>query len=659
MKKERIIVVLIIVTLICVCAQPISAAADSTSSKYFYEPYHKGYNLQTIVNSEQKPTGLRFSGFYFGDIKVSFDIYSSESFVLDFCINDSLYSYSDVQLKQRTKLLDTAETIHNFIVQVDSVANTQYNGTNDLPKSDIYRYNRELTYGNTLQIDRMTYEMLLVAKKMYNDTDGAFNPAVYRLVDLWGFSSRIYSNGNFGEKYDRVVSSSEFFNNGYPLPDQKYVDAFSDAAFTDFSDNAVVLTRDGGGYYVTKNVRPVSVENESYEQWLDLGGIAKGYVADGIEEILKKLNIDRFYVDAGSSSMAFGLDYNGSDNVLTIPDPFDSKAILGLGAMMSTKFGAASVSTSGQYLRKYTTGGVEYAHIIDGKTGVPAQTGIKLVTIIAPESSGWAGKGDCLTTALTVMGRDGIIEFMNGYLKDNGIDVIVVYQAEDGAKQILSNVDKEEFTKVSDNFDKFSWAIQNENGVFKYDYNAKLSDFTWILITLGVLTALGVGAVVVYYFVKGRKTAVENVRSARRDKPFKLGDIFIYAACILVIIVLFSVFFAGNGEEKVTVVKVIDMETQETVFLYNADRNEYVISQTNGWKVNVERDGDIKVTLEKVFGNETRFNEMTVSFGKSVSVKMTDSICGFHQDCVKNFPTVTKAGGTIVCSPNRLKIVTE
>ena len=121
-----------------------------------------------------------------------------------------------------------------------------------------------------------------------NKKDGAFNPAVYRLVDLWGFSSRIYSNGDFGLPYDRPVTAQQFAENGYPLPEQKYVTAFSQKDFVSFDEQAVELTQQDGKYYVTKNVSPVTVDGVEYQQWLDLGGIAKGYVVDGIKQLLQQ-----------------------------------------------------------------------------------------------------------------------------------------------------------------------------------------------------------------------------------------------------------------------------------------------------------------------------------------------------------------------------------
>ena len=89
-------------------------------------------------------------------------------------------------------------------------------------------------------------------------------------------------------------------------------------------------------------------------------------------------------------------------------------------------------------------------------------------------------------------------------------------------------------------------------------------------------------------------------------------------------------------------------------------RNEYVFNDTNanGWVVEVHDDDGIVVTLTRVFDGEAHFNTFKITRGANPSVEMIDSLCGFHQDCVRTFSAVTRSGGAIVCSPNHLKIIT-
>lgn len=626
-------------------------------------------SLYAVTNRQGDYIGVRFGGYYFGEsgISVAADVYSSPNFTIDFNVGASDDELSSRQLANRNALVELFAQISNMIDDVDGYANTTYDGRTvgsyAYPTSDVYRYNMA-SYGQTIEVARETYEMLSLAREMYEATEGAFNPAVYRLVDLWGFSSRIYSQGNFGLTYDRVVSADEFFKNGYPLPDEKYVDAFSEANFTDFSQESVTLSQSDGKYYVTKNVAPAEVDGEQFQQWIDLGGIAKGYATDLSRQMIANLGIDRFYVNAGSSSMVFGWEYDGGNTKLALEDSFNT-----YNSLLQIEIGKSSVSTSGQNVRKYTVNGIEYAHILDGETGAPAQTGVRSVMVVVPENDDpfWATKGDCLTTALTVMGRDRIVELVNGsYFQNNGIKIVVQYETLDGRKQLLTNYNKEDVKGISDSYNEFGWAlVKGDDGNFYYDADAKFDNpvdtYTVVLIVLGSVLGAGAVALVVYHFVRGKKRVIANVQNAKKDKPFKVLDVMVYLCVVLLILVLFYVFIFDTDNAQLQLVNVIDEETGETLFVYNVTRGEYSINDnnSNGWTMQVEQSaGGVVVTLTREIAGEAHFNKLTITRGRNPSVKMTDSICGFHKDCVRNFPAVTRSGGAIVCSPNRLKVIT-
>ncbi len=667
--KKFIISLLFIVFIAALCCLNVSNGAvahAASDTLYNFGTEQNPLYLRNIVEDD-KIIGVRFGGYYFGDsgIEVTVDIYSSPTMDLGFAIGSS--SLSTEQLATRNALAELFGEVNAYINKIDSLVNTGYDGSvlNDdvMPVSDIYRYN-SAAQGDKLEISRETYEMLLIAREMYQATDGAYNPAVYRLVDLWGFSSRIYSNGNFGEPYDRVVSSEEFWTNGYPLPDEKYVKAFSDPQFVDFSQNAVVLTEENGRYFVLKNVAAADVDGVKFDQWLDLGGIAKGYVVDGIKQMLVNSGFERYNVDAGGSSQGYGLNWQGDKTELMLADPFDPLSSLGYVPLLQVDVSDCSISVSGQNIRKYTVDGVEYSHILDGKIGAPAQTGIASVMVVIPDGAGehWAARGDCLTTALTVLGRDGVVEFINGYLREHGIKIAALYETLDGRKQLLTNFDEKEIKGVSDSFDEFDWSLkQNDDGVYYYDGTSS-DAYKTVLIVLGCLLGAVAVGLIVYHFLRGRKTTLFKVQSARKDKPFKFGDILVYMGVVMVIAVLFFVFVLDAEKTQMRAVTVIDSQTGETLFVYNFARDESFVNQNSeaGWTIQVTRTSDVlTVRFEKDFNGKIRFNELTVQCGSNASVKMTDSLCGFHQDCVRNFPAIDRSGGAIVCSPNRLKVVTE
>lgn len=662
-----LIISLLFVTLAPSCASASSVVQDAKS----YQPHPDNYVLYSMTDTTGAPAGVSFSKSYFGasGIAVSIQLYSDPNgFDLNFWIGSN--NLTDSQRATRAKLVEFFDFVDQIANSVDSVANTQYNGQNGWPLSDIYRYN-QATQGTTLQIDYHTYKMLSIGREMYDITNHAFNPATYRLVDLWGFSSRIYSQGNFGLPYDRKVTINEWVASGYPLPDQKYIDAFSNPAFTDFSQNAVTLTESNGNYYVTKNVAPAVVDGVSYDQWLDLGGIAKGYVVDLVKQQLSALGHTRHFVDAGSSSQTYGYSIDGQNIKIEIVNPFDElSSFLPIG-LVGLEIANRSVSTSGQYVRKYTTNGVEYAHIIDGTRGAPAQTGIKSIMITIPDDDGsnfWACKADCLSTAMTVLGKDGIVDFCNSsFFANYNVEIFVLHETIDGRKQVLSNMDQSKFVPRSETWQELTWNLSKVDGHWTYDGNAQLielpkTNYTWILVVFAVVVVALFTFVVVARYTTHKQKQSQNIPFVKKDNFFKPADIMVYLVLVLVIVVLFSVFFGENEQafQNIQTVSVVDMQTNQVLFIYDVMRNEYQMAEDCPWNIKVVQSSDgIVVLFEGQINGEVRYNEVTITAGNKPTVKMTDSICGFHQDCVRNFGAMTTAGQSIVCSPNYIKVVTD
>lgn len=650
MKKRLAVLSVLIIVLSLLCVVGNLAYAEEVRPAR-YDTVIMGHQVAFIPFLEgDKVVGVQMVGDFFGasGISVRLDIYNCDAF----SVGSSL---ADDDLQQ------LARQIVELFDQVDKCANVGYNGATGVT-SDIFRYN-EAGYGSELEISPHTYQMLTYAREMYDMTDGAFNPAVYRLVDLWGFSSRVYSANPYGlpaQPYDRRMDANGHYDS---LPDEKYIEAFSRPSFVDFSQNAVELSQRDGKYYVTKNVQPVTVDGVQFEQWLDLGGIAKGYATDLVKDLLVSKGIDRYYINAGTSSISLGKEYDGGKQNLGIIDALDETSYLYADTLLSVDVEDRSVSTSGQYNRRYTVDGVEYAHIIDGSRGAPAQTGVVSVTVIAPRDGFWATKGDCLTTALTVMGAEGAVEFINKM--GDELQIVVQYRSADGKKQILSNIPKQDVT-AGENFDSYAWALlQHDDGTFYYKADAPadrdVADYTWLLAVLGSVLGVVLVGIVVYRFVHSKKTTLQNVTNARKDKPFKLGDVGVYLAVVLLVAVLF-VAFLGKPNQAMQKVIVVDEQMQETLFVYDVPSGRYQQNDNsvNGWQIDVQRaDSGLTVTFSRTIDGEEHYNVMYISFGRNASVVMKDAKCGFHQDCVRTFGALDRSGGAIVCSPNRLTILTE
>lgn len=127
---------------------------------------------------------------------------------------------------------------------------------------------------------------------------------------------------------------------------------------------------------------------------IDLGGIGKGYAVDRALAILRAQGVTRAKLDFGSSSLGFVGRMDGGWPVV-VADPRNRDRPL-----VSFRVVEGAVSTSGQRERSFIRNGHRYGHIFDPRTGMPVQSRLLLVTVIAPE----AALADGLSTALFVMG---------------------------------------------------------------------------------------------------------------------------------------------------------------------------------------------------------------------------------------------------------------
>ncbi|MGI6407077.1 MAG: FAD:protein FMN transferase [Syntrophaceticus sp.] len=136
-------------------------------------------------------------------------------------------------------------------------------------------------------------------------------------------------------------------------------------------------------------------------QMIDLGGIAKGYIGDMAIEIYKKNGITSAFVNLGGHVVVLGSKPDGSPWRVAIQDPRGQNGTF-VGVVSVTD---KAVVTSGDYQRYFTENGKRYCHIIDPRTGYPADSGLMSVTIIASSSTEADGMSKALVLGLD-QGRD-------------------------------------------------------------------------------------------------------------------------------------------------------------------------------------------------------------------------------------------------------------
>lgn len=162
---------------------------------------------------------------------------------------------------------------------------------------------------------------------------------------------------------------------------------------------------------------------------LDLGGVAKGYIADDLADLFIAHSVGRFVINLGGNVVVRGgrpADASarppvaaGSPWRIGIINPLDPAHNRAIVDMVD-----GSVVTSGIHERRFTKGGVTYHHILDPATGMPAKTDLTSATIIAPRSMDCDGYS---TTALMLGARDAI-DFVESL---PGIEAVLIDEADE------------------------------------------------------------------------------------------------------------------------------------------------------------------------------------------------------------------------------------
>jgi len=154
-----------------------------------------------------------------------------------------------------------------------------------------------------------------------------------------------------------------------------------------------------------------TVQLENPDAWIDLGAIAKGYIADKIAELLIAKGVSGALIDLGGDVKTVGNRQNGDPWRIALRKPFGNmEEWIGI-----TEVSCAAVVSSGIYERYFEVDGVMYHHILDPFTGMPAKTDVVSATIIAQD----ALIGEGLSTIAVLAGSDKarwFFEQSNGFI---------------------------------------------------------------------------------------------------------------------------------------------------------------------------------------------------------------------------------------------------
>lgn len=138
---------------------------------------------------------------------------------------------------------------------------------------------------------------------------------------------------------------------------------------------------------------------------LDLGAIAKGYIADRIKEYLKEEGVKHALIDLGGNILAVGGKLDGTPFNIGVRKPFAESS----EPITSIRIKNKSVVTSGTYQRYFEKDDTLYHHILSSSSGRPCNNGLNSVTIITDSSL----TADALSTTCFLLGPDAGMNLVN------------------------------------------------------------------------------------------------------------------------------------------------------------------------------------------------------------------------------------------------------
>jgi thiamine biosynthesis lipoprotein len=309
--------------------------------------------------------------------------YQRSEWVLDDHVTITAYG------KNRSQVEEAVDTAFQELYRIDAVAN-RYN-----PDSEVSRLNQEAG-GEPVAVSEDLWELIATGMDLYEASGELFDITIGPLVDLWDIIGRL--------------------ERGDPPP-------------TDEEITAVMEWVGGDLLVLDESERTVYLPGEG--MIIDLGGLAKGYALDRAAAVMNANGVDMGVINMISTSMTMG------DKPESAGGPSWTIAILsprGEGYMSTLSLpGGVYISTSGDYQRYFEYEGIRYHHIIDPRTGYPAQ-GVVSATVLGAEDGAWS---DAASTAAFIMGAPEAL----GWVEEvGGIDVIIVDS--DGAVHATSGVDQ-------------------------------------------------------------------------------------------------------------------------------------------------------------------------------------------------------------------------
>lgn len=254
--------------------------------------------------------------------------------------------------------------------------------------SDLSRFNNAAV-GSWQTLPPELFGVLEKSLQLARDTDGAYDPTVGPLVNLWGFGP--------GPKTRTI-------------PDAKSL--------------AAARARVG---WQQIELEPARLRaRQSGNVLVDLSSIAPGFAVDQIARYLEKNGIQNFLIEHGGELRARGHRPGGNGWRVGIEQP-DTDADTAMVIVLNNR----ASGSSGDYRKFYELNGKRYSHHIDPRTGAPVSHELASVTVIAEDCL----QADSTAAALSILGPDAGF----AYAEKNHIAALFLVRSNTGFAQIMTS----------------------------------------------------------------------------------------------------------------------------------------------------------------------------------------------------------------------------
>ena len=249
--------------------------------------------------------------------------------------------------------------------------------------------------------------LLKTSLDIYRQTDGAFDVSVFPLMELWGFTNLFDTSLEeaIEEAEQKVKEKAEKGGSGSGKESEPASEETREAP-SEADIQEVLKKVDCSKIVFHEETGEVTLPDGMK---IDFGGIAKGYASQSVAEILRENGITSAIMDLGGNIQAVGRKPNGSKWRIALNDR-NKGGFLGILTVED-----CAVITSGGYERNFRDAeGNIYHHIIDPKTGHPADNGFSVdasVTIICENGT----MADALSTAMYVCGPQKAMDYWRAH----------------------------------------------------------------------------------------------------------------------------------------------------------------------------------------------------------------------------------------------------